>query len=93
MLLLEQKPWNMNSITSWTGAMAIGVLVVFHPQNSQAEEFTGTDFLNRSFSNRFWPLMVARRAGIWVLDSIRPLKRLILQLMTGFFGRLPIKAK
>lgn len=52
-----------------------------------------TDFLNRSFSNRFWPLVIARRAGIWVLDSIRPLKRLILQLMTGFFGRLPMKAK
>ncbi len=52
-----------------------------------------TDFLNRSFSNRFMPLLIARRAGIWVLDSVRPLKRLILQLMTGFFGRLPLKAK
>ncbi|MEO1619398.1 MAG: FAD-dependent hydroxylase [Cyanobacteria bacterium J06632_3] len=52
-----------------------------------------TDFLNRSFSNRFWPLVIARRAGIWVLDSITPLKRLILQLMTGFFGKLPAKAK
>ena len=28
--------------------MAIGVLAAFHPQNSQAEEFTGTDFLKRS---------------------------------------------
>ncbi len=52
-----------------------------------------TDFLNRSFSNRFLPLLIARRAGIWVIDSIRPLKRLILQLMTGFFGKLPAKAK
>lgn len=52
-----------------------------------------TDFLNRSFSNRFLPLLIARRAGIWVLDSITPLKRLILQLMTGFFGKLPNKAK
>ncbi|MEO0768207.1 MAG: FAD-dependent hydroxylase [Cyanobacteria bacterium J06649_4] len=52
-----------------------------------------TDFLNRSFSNRFWPLVIARRAGILILDSVTPLKRLILQLMTGFFGRLPIKAK
>jgi len=52
-----------------------------------------TDFLNRSFSNRFFPLLVARRAGIWVIDSIGPLKRLILQLMTGFFGKLPAKAK
>ena len=52
-----------------------------------------TDFLNRSFSTRFLPLLVARRAGIWVIDSISPLKRLILQLMTGFFGKLPAKAK
>ena len=52
-----------------------------------------TDFLNRSFSNRFWPLLISRRAGIVVLDSVRPLKRLILRLMTGFFGRLPVRAK
>ncbi|MGC1306429.1 MAG: FAD-dependent hydroxylase [Phormidesmis sp.] len=52
-----------------------------------------TDFLNRSFSNRFLPLLVARRAGIWVLDGVGPLKRLVLQLMTGFFGKLPAKAK
>ncbi|MEL7067733.1 MAG: FAD-dependent hydroxylase [Cyanobacteria bacterium J06581_3] len=52
-----------------------------------------TDFLNRAFSNRFWPLLIARRVGIWVISSISPLKRLILQLMTGFFGKLPAKAK
>ncbi len=52
-----------------------------------------TDFLNRSFSNRFLPLLLSRRAGIRVLDSVGPLKRLILRLMTGFFGRLPISAK
>ncbi|MGB3788839.1 MAG: FAD-dependent hydroxylase [Phormidesmis sp.] len=52
-----------------------------------------TDFLNRSFSNRFVPLVIARRAGIWVLDTVTPLKRLILKLMTGFFGRLPAKAR
>jgi 2-octaprenyl-6-methoxyphenol hydroxylase len=52
-----------------------------------------TDVLNRVFSNQFGPLVVARRGGIWVLGSIRPLRRLILQLMTGFFGRLPAKAK
>lgn len=52
-----------------------------------------TDFLNRSFSNRFLPLLLSRRAGIWVLDSVVPLKRLILRLMTGFFGRLPVSAK
>ncbi|MBE9064703.1 FAD-dependent hydroxylase, partial [cf. Phormidesmis sp. LEGE 11477] len=52
-----------------------------------------TDFLNRSFSNQFLPLVIARRAGIWVLDMVTPLKRLILRLMTGFFGKLPTKAK
>jgi 2-octaprenyl-6-methoxyphenol hydroxylase len=52
-----------------------------------------TDFLNRAFSNRFGPLLVARRAGIWVLDGVSPLKRLTLQLMTGFFGKLPLKAQ
>ncbi|NJM97081.1 MAG: FAD-dependent hydroxylase, partial [Phormidesmis sp. RL_2_1] len=52
-----------------------------------------TDLLNRAFSNQFLPLVMARRAGIWLLDSISPLKRLILQLMTGFFGKLPAKAK
>ena len=52
-----------------------------------------TDFLNRSFSNRFLPLLLARRAGIWVLDTVGPLKRLILRLMTGFFGRLPMGVK
>lgn len=52
-----------------------------------------TDFLNRSFSNQFVPLVIARRMGIWILDSVTPLKRLILRLMTGFFGKLPTKAK
>ncbi len=52
-----------------------------------------TDFLNRAFSNRFGPLLIARRGGIWLLDSVVPLKRLILRLMTGFFGKLPLKAK
>jgi 2-octaprenyl-6-methoxyphenol hydroxylase len=51
-----------------------------------------TDFLNRAFSNRFGPLLIARRAGIWVLDTVGPLKRLTLQLMTGFFGKLPSQA-
>ena len=52
-----------------------------------------TDFLNRAFSNRFFPLLVARRAGIVVLDTLTPLKKLILKFMTGFFGKLPLKAR
>jgi 2-octaprenyl-6-methoxyphenol hydroxylase len=52
-----------------------------------------TDFLNRVFSNRFGPLLIVRRGGIWLLDGVVPLKRLILRFMTGFFGKLPLKAK
>ncbi len=49
-----------------------------------------TDLLNRVFSNRFWPLLWLRRAGFWVIEHTVPLKRMILRVMTGFFGRQPI---
>lgn len=52
-----------------------------------------TDFLNRAFSNRFWPLLIARRMGIVIFDAVAPLRRMLLQIMTGFFGKLPEKAK
>ncbi|HEY9763722.1 MAG TPA: FAD-dependent hydroxylase [Trichocoleus sp.] len=48
-----------------------------------------TDFLTRCFSNRFLPLVLLRRLGIWVLQHISPLKRFALNLMTGRFGRVP----
>ncbi|MEM6426382.1 MAG: FAD-dependent hydroxylase [Cyanobacteria bacterium P01_D01_bin.128] len=52
-----------------------------------------TDLLNRSFSNRWWPLVIARRLGIVVLQAVVPLRRLALRLMAGFFGRLPAFAQ
>ncbi|MBE9077216.1 FAD-dependent hydroxylase [Romeria aff. gracilis LEGE 07310] len=52
-----------------------------------------TDLLNRTFSNQWLPLVIARRLSIWLLDLVAPLKRLALRLMTGFFGRLPNPTK
>ncbi|MEM9976879.1 MAG: FAD-dependent hydroxylase [Cyanobacteria bacterium P01_D01_bin.2] len=49
-----------------------------------------TDLLNRLFSNRVLPLLWLRRAGFWIIEHTRPLKRMILRVMTGFFGRQPI---
>lgn len=49
-----------------------------------------TDLLNRVFSNRVMPLLWLRRAGFWVIEHTIPLKRMILRMMTGFFGRQPI---
>lgn len=49
-----------------------------------------TDLLNRMFSNRILPLLLLRRAGFWVIEHIVPLKRVILRVMAGFFGRQPL---
>jgi 2-octaprenyl-6-methoxyphenol hydroxylase len=48
-----------------------------------------TDFLNRLFSNRLFPLVVIRRAGLRVLQIIQPFKQVALKLMTGLLGRSP----
>jgi 2-octaprenyl-6-methoxyphenol hydroxylase len=48
-----------------------------------------TDLLNRCFSNHWLPLVGARRLGILVLQRVKPLRWLALQLMTGRFGRRP----
>ncbi|MEM6253134.1 MAG: FAD-dependent hydroxylase [Cyanobacteria bacterium P01_D01_bin.156] len=50
-----------------------------------------TDLLNRVFSNQFLPLLWLRRTGFWVIEHTVPLKRMILRVMTGFFGRQPIR--
>lgn len=50
---------------------------------------TLTDSLNRIFSNRWWPLVVVRRAGVWALQHLPPLKWVALSLMTGRFGTRP----
>jgi 2-octaprenyl-6-methoxyphenol hydroxylase len=48
-----------------------------------------TDLLNRMFSNRFLPLVVLRRMGLWTLQSVPPIRRIALKLMTGLSGRPP----
>lgn len=54
---------------------------------------TFTDLLTRTFSNQIWPVVGLRRAGLWVLGSVPPLKRLALRLMTGRLGRVPKLAR
>lgn len=52
-----------------------------------------TDFLNRLFSNRWLPIVILRRLGLWMLQTIQPIKSLSLRLMTGLTGRTPNLAK
>lgn len=52
-----------------------------------------TDFLDRMFSNSWWPLVTVRRWGLWFLRNIYPFKILSLKLMTGFWGRRPALGK
>lgn len=46
-----------------------------------------TDLLNRVFSNQFWPLVILRRLGLWLLRVLAPVRRLALAFMTGYLGR------
>ncbi len=48
-----------------------------------------TDFLDRLFSNNWFPLVPLRRLGLWTLRNIQPLKGFALRLMTGLLGRTP----
>ncbi|MFG6103086.1 FAD-dependent hydroxylase [Leptothoe sp. EHU-05/26/07-4] len=48
-----------------------------------------TDLLNRMFSNSILPLRWLRQSGFWVIEHTAPLKRMLLRVMTGFFGRQP----
>ena len=48
-----------------------------------------TDFLNRLFSNQWWPLMILRRLGLWLINTFPLVKRFFLQLMTGLLGKIP----
>ncbi|HIK26863.1 MAG: FAD-dependent hydroxylase [Oscillatoriaceae bacterium SKW80] len=48
-----------------------------------------TDFLVRIFSNNWFPLVVLRRLGLWMLRNIQPFKVFALRLMTGLLGRAP----
>ncbi len=48
-----------------------------------------TDFLDRLFSNRWWPVIIFRRLGLQFLQQVPVLKHFSLRLMTGLAGRLP----
>jgi 2-octaprenyl-6-methoxyphenol hydroxylase len=52
-----------------------------------------TDVLDRLFSNSLFPLVTLRRAGLWALQSVPPIKVFALKLMTGLLGRSPEIAK
>ena len=52
-----------------------------------------TDLLTRTFSNQILPVVMVRRAGLWVLSRVPFLKRLALRLMTGRLGRVPQLAR
>ncbi|MEB3250404.1 MAG: FAD-dependent monooxygenase, partial [Merismopediaceae bacterium] len=52
-----------------------------------------TDFLDRLFSNNWWPLVTLRRVGLLTLRQFPPLKVLALRLMTGLLGRQPSLAQ
>jgi 2-octaprenyl-6-methoxyphenol hydroxylase len=52
-----------------------------------------TDVLDRLFSNRLFPLVTLRRVGLWILQSVQPIKVFALKLMTGLLGRSPEIAK
>ncbi|NES95008.1 MAG: FAD-dependent hydroxylase [Desertifilum sp. SIO1I2] len=48
-----------------------------------------TDFLDRTFSNTFVPVVAMRRCGLWMLHTLQSARYLALRLMTGLFGRSP----
>ena len=52
-----------------------------------------TDFLDRTFSNNWLPIVIIRRLGLWLLQYIKPLKIFALKLMTGLKGRTPQLAR
>ena len=45
-----------------------------------------TDILNRTFSNRWLPIVVLRRRLLRLMIGCSPLRRLMLRLMTGIWG-------
>ncbi|MBD1910360.1 FAD-dependent hydroxylase [Leptolyngbya sp. FACHB-16] len=52
-----------------------------------------TDFLDRSFSSPWPPLVVLRRLGLRLMQRVPLLRRLALLLMTGLSGRYPLLAQ
>ncbi len=52
-----------------------------------------TDLLDRMFSNNFFPLVVVRRMGLWVMQRVPILKVFTLKFMIGLKGQTPELAK
>jgi 2-octaprenyl-6-methoxyphenol hydroxylase len=48
-----------------------------------------TDLLTRTFSHRIGPIVGVRRAGLWLMEDVQPLKSFALKLMLGLLGRVP----
>ncbi len=48
-----------------------------------------TDILDRTFSNNVFPIVLVRRLGLRVLQTVLPVKSFALRLMTGLTGRAP----
>ncbi|MEM7725271.1 MAG: FAD-dependent hydroxylase [Cyanobacteria bacterium P01_A01_bin.45] len=48
-----------------------------------------TDILDRTFSNNFFPLVIARRSTLWVMERIPFVKIFVLKLMIGLKGKTP----
>jgi 2-octaprenyl-6-methoxyphenol hydroxylase len=57
-------------------------------QNILALSFT--DMLNRLFSNRIWPIMIARRLGLRLMSLIPFVKVTSLRFMAGLLGKAPL---
>lgn len=49
-----------------------------------------TDLLNRVFSNQWLPIVTIRRLVLETLRQFQPAKSMVLRLMTGLSGRLPL---
>ncbi len=48
-----------------------------------------TDLLDRTFSNNILAIVLLRRLGLGVLQTVLPIKSFALKLMTGLTGRVP----
>ena len=52
-----------------------------------------TDVLDRVFSNKFLPVVIARRFGLWVMQRVPFIRIFNLKLMIGLKGKTPELAK
>jgi 2-octaprenyl-6-methoxyphenol hydroxylase len=52
-----------------------------------------TDLLNRVFSNQWLPVVAMRRLVVEFLRQIEPARSMVLRLMTGLSGRLPLPTR